>query len=195
MDLLAHDINVTFLWENKVVRHNDPVIIHLSFLTSTREEMLIIFNVLLLFATNINSLDPAGYQDHLFKCCPLGKYVGRRKFCITYDEELSFSKIPVYDEQMRRTNKSLEDVFSLTPGKFKDSLFKSEVLDITMLDFNIYVTQVSYLLIMYIALNRRKKLPNLLQVLVLLLTRILGVRIPDRAKCFAFFHQKLLSAH
>lgn len=111
--------------------------------------MLVLFTVLLIVTASINAfeIEPDSRlsieRNFLFKCCPEGKYVGKRKNCVRYNKTLSFSTIKVYDEEMKDTGKSLEDVFNLQPSKFKDISFKIDALDVTLLDFNIYVTEVS----------------------------------------------------
>ncbi|KAJ8731199.1 hypothetical protein PYW07_004363 [Mythimna separata] len=104
--------------------------------------MFLIFCVFLIITTSINASEfKPDSKFNISKCCPEGKYVGRRKTCVLYNHTLSFSVIKVYDENIKYTGKSLEDVFNLKPSKFKDAPFRKEVLDVTMLDFNIYLTE------------------------------------------------------
>ena len=80
---------------------------------------------------------------YLNKCCPTGTFVGWQKTCDAYNITLKFSKIKVYNENIKLTGTPFEDLFNLLPNKFNDTEFRKEVLDIIALDHNVYLTKVS----------------------------------------------------
>lgn len=78
------------------------------------------------------------------KCCPLNQYVGKRKMCVYSEEIYSFSSIEVYDNYMNKMDKSFDEILTLAPEKFADAFFRSESVDITLLNFRTYVLLVRH---------------------------------------------------
>uniref|UniRef100_A0A2A4J442 G-protein coupled receptors family 2 profile 2 domain-containing protein n=1 Tax=Heliothis virescens TaxID=7102 RepID=A0A2A4J442_HELVI len=110
----------------------------------------VLLNVLLVLATSVNAIyfvedyqrvQSSRFEKFINKCCSLDRYVGRKRTCVEYNETQTFSSIKVYDKALNSTGKSLQNVFSLTTKKFQNETFRKNALDITLMNFNIYLTE------------------------------------------------------
>ncbi|PZC85759.1 hypothetical protein B5X24_HaOG215121 [Helicoverpa armigera] len=112
--------------------------------------LLIVINVLLVFTISTNAIyfvkdsqraQSSRFEKLIHKCCSTDRYVGLKRTCVDYNETLTFSNITVYDKALNSTGKSLQEVFSLITKKFEDETFRKNALDVTLLNFNIYLTE------------------------------------------------------
>ncbi|KAH9627942.1 hypothetical protein HF086_015386 [Spodoptera exigua] len=64
------------------------------------------------------------------KCCPLNKSVGNGMKCNVSDKTPSFFDTPVYiNEKLKKSEKSLEDVFDLVPNKLREKILVVKLLE------------------------------------------------------------------
>ncbi|CAD0201197.1 unnamed protein product [Chrysodeixis includens] len=102
-----------------------------------------IYALILFFATiNISDAESIPKNEKTInKCCPFGKYVGRFRKCQSSNITYSFSKLKVYDESFYELNATFDGAFTLIPGKFEETSFIDESVDVSMLKINLYVMQ------------------------------------------------------
>lgn len=109
-----------------------------------------IYALILIFVSiNISgAINVPRHKNTVNKCCPLGTYVGPRKLCYNFNRTYSFSTLKVYDENYYEIDATFDEALTLKFGNLSDEFFENSVdVSIDVLDFNLYIMQVSIVII------------------------------------------------
>ncbi|XP_075978094.1 G-protein coupled receptor Mth2-like [Anticarsia gemmatalis] len=95
-----------------------------------------------------NNVICLGPKKCIYKCCPHGQYVAKKKVCTPKNAPFENHAYNVYDDDLNLKNKSVLDTFTFIPGKFaKDKLFHADSGNLNSVGYRTYFMESGILIV------------------------------------------------